>query len=100
MAIVTVPSLEGMPIKEFATQLANRWGVGYKDTNRGILILPAKNEHQYRISVGLGLESVLPDEKADRMGQEMFPMLRTNAYGTAVLHLANRLADETRQKVS
>jgi uncharacterized membrane protein YgcG len=98
MTVVTVPSLEGMPIKEFATQLANRWGVGYKDTNRGILILLAKDEHQYRISVGRGLESVLPDEKADRLGQEMLPMLRRGAYGTAVLHLANRLADEVSAK--
>jgi len=33
LAIVTVESLDGMPIKDFATQLANRWGVGRKDTD-------------------------------------------------------------------
>ena len=59
MAIVTVVSLDGLPIKEFATQLANRWGVGYKDNNRGILILFSRNDRQYRVAVGLGLESAV-----------------------------------------
>ena len=34
MAIVTIESLDGQPIKEFATQLGNLWGVGHKGTNR------------------------------------------------------------------
>ena len=39
LAIVTVESLDGMPIEDFATQLFNRWGIGDKETNRGVLIL-------------------------------------------------------------
>ena len=50
MAIVTVVSLEGLTIKEFATQLGNHWGVGYKDTNRGILILLSRDDRQYRLA--------------------------------------------------
>src|ERR1700733_11628043 len=59
MAIVTVVTLDGRPIKEFATEMANRWGIGRKDNNRGILILLAYHDRQYRIAVGFGLESVL-----------------------------------------
>ena len=61
IAIVTVESLDGQPIKDFATQLANLWGVGHKGTNRGLLILLSVKDRQYRIAVGLGLESALPD---------------------------------------
>jgi len=99
LAIVTVKSLEGLGIKDFATQLANRWGVGHKQTNRGILVLLAVKERQYRISVGLGLESVLSDQEADRLGREMIPMLRTGNFGTALLHLAKRLKVELPPKL-
>lgn len=99
LAIVTVKSLEGLGIKDFATQLANRWGLGHKDTNRGILVLLAVKERQYRISVGLGLESVLSDEEADRLGREMIPMLRTGNFGAALLHLAKRLKVELPQRL-
>jgi len=91
--------LEGLEIKDFATKLANRWGVGHKDTNRGILVLPAVKERQYRISVGLGLASVLSDKDADRLGKEMIPMLRTGSFGTALLHLAERLQIELPPKL-
>lgn len=74
--------------------------MGHKDTNRGVLVLLAVKERQYRISVGLGLESVLTDEEADRLGKEMIPMLRTGNFGTALLHLAKRLNVELPPKLN
>jgi len=41
-------TLDGRPIKEFATELANRWDVGYKDNNRGVLTLLSEHDRQYR----------------------------------------------------
>lgn len=99
MAIATVTSLDGIPIKEFGTRLANRWGVGYKDNNRGILILLSQNDRQYRLSVGYGLESVLTDEESAHLAREMVPMLQKGDYGGALLHLAERIHDEILQKV-
>lgn len=99
MAIVTVESLEGLSAKEFATQLGNHWGVGHKDTNRGILILLSEADRQYRISIGTGLESVITDDEADRLGKEVLPMLREADYSGALLHLAKALQDEIQQKV-
>jgi uncharacterized protein len=99
MTIVTVVTLDGRPIKEFATELANRWGVGYKDNNRGILILLSQRDRQYRLAVGFGLESVLTDEEADHLGREMVPLLKKEDYGNAILHLATRIHDEVQQKV-
>jgi TonB family protein len=99
MAIVTIESLDGQPIKDFATQLGNLWGVGHKETNRGILILLSVKDRQYRIAVGLGLESVLTDEEADRLGREMLPMLKSGDYGEALLQLAKRIQLEIAPKV-
>lgn len=100
MAFVTVVSLEGLTSKELATQLANRWGVGHKETNRGILVLLALKDREYRISVGLGLESILTDREADRLGKQMVPMLRKEDYGNALLHLAERIQAEITQKLN
>ncbi len=39
IAVVTIETLGGASINEYATSLFNLWGVGYKDDNRGIMIL-------------------------------------------------------------
>jgi hypothetical protein len=94
MAIVTVTSLDGVPIEDFASQLGNSWGVGYKDSNRGILVLISLQERRYRIAVGRGLAWALTDAEADRLGQEMVPMMEKGDYGNALLHLATRVRQE------
>jgi TonB family protein len=99
MAIVTVESLEGLSAKDFAVQLANRWGVGHKDTNRGVLLLLSDTDRQYRISVSRALEPLISDEEADRLGKEMLPILHQGDYGGALLHLAKAIRDELQQKI-
>jgi uncharacterized protein len=99
MAIVTVKSLEGMTIKEFSTALFKKWGVGPKETNRGVLVLLSKEDRQWRITVGYGLESVLTEQEAAELGSEMLPILRKGDYGGALLHAAKRIRDEVVEKV-
>ncbi len=92
IAIVTVKSLEGETSSDFAVNLAQRWGVGPKQKDRGVLILLAPADHQYWITVGYGLEGILPDGKVGGFGREMVPFLRQNDYGGAVLLLTRRIA--------
>lgn len=99
MTIVTVDSLQGIPIKEFSTQLFNKWGVGPKDTNRGVMVLLSRGDRQWRITVGSGLETVLTDEEAAKLGKEMLPMLKTGEYGEALLYAAQRIRDAVVEKV-
>jgi uncharacterized protein len=99
MTIVTVDSLEGMTIKDFSVQLFNKWGVGPKETNRGVMVLLSRGDRQWRITVSRGLESVLTDEEAAKLGAEMLPMLRKGDYGEALLHAAKRIRDEVMEKV-
>jgi uncharacterized protein len=83
IAVVTVDSLQGADSAEFAKSLANEWGVGKKGSNRGVLLLLAINDHKWRISVGFGLEQILPNAKADSIGQKMIPFLRTGDFDKA-----------------
>jgi uncharacterized protein len=92
IAIVTVSSLEGEPIEQFAADLFTQWGVGPKDSKRGVLILFAPNDRKYRTEVGYGLEPILPDGKVGGFGREAVPFLRQNDYSGAVSLMTERVA--------
>ena len=70
IAIVTVTSLDDLPIAEFGVELAQSWGIGKKDKDNGILFLIAPNEREVNISTGYGAEGVLPDILAKRIISE------------------------------
>jgi uncharacterized protein len=93
IAVVTIKTLDGKPIEEFSIDLATRLGVGPKQSSRGVLILAAVNDHQYRIEVGYGLEGILPDGKVGGIGREAVPYLRRNDYDAALLRMTRRVAD-------
>ncbi|MBL7006847.1 MAG: TPM domain-containing protein [Spirochaetia bacterium] len=61
LAIVTIASLEGMPIESYSIGLAEAWGVGNKDSDTGVILLLAVEDRKVRIEVGYGLEGDLTD---------------------------------------
>lgn len=67
VAVVTIDSLNGEPIEDFAYNLANEWGLGDKNEDNGVLILLAAVDREIRIEVGSGLEGALPDSKTGRI---------------------------------
>ena len=94
LEIVTVHSLEGEPIEEFATALEDKWRVGPKGTDRGVLMIFAMDDHKRRIEVGNGLEGVLNDAKAGDIGRSMDPQLKAGAYGAAILGGEQQVAND------
>jgi uncharacterized protein len=98
MAIVTVHSLEGQSIENYAVDLYRQLGVGSKKDNRGVLLLVSPDERKYRIEVGYGLEPVINDARAGDAGRAMVPFLRrgdfSSAIETAAWQLAKYIADD------
>ncbi|HUI41470.1 MAG TPA: TPM domain-containing protein [Terriglobia bacterium] len=92
IAIVTVHTLEGDSIEDFANRLYQQWGVGPKSDNRGVLILLAVGDHHYRTEVGYGLEPILPDGKVGGFWREVVPALRRNDYSGALLQVTDSIA--------
>ena len=93
IAVVTVKSLEGDDITDYAFNVAQRMGIGPKSTNRGVLILVAPNEHKYSTQVAYGLEPILPDGKVGGFGREAVPYFRQNNYDAAIMLMTRRVAD-------
>src|SRR4029077_6277446 len=84
IAVVTVHSLEGESVENFAVDLYKQLGVGSERDNRGVLLLVAPDEHKYRVEVGYGLEPVINDARAGDAGRAMVPLLRQGNYSAAI----------------
>ena len=81
IAVVTVASLDGDDIADYAQKLYEAWGIGRKGKNNGILVLVAQQEHQARIQTGYGLEGAVPDALAKRIiSNTLVPAFRQNQY--------------------
>jgi uncharacterized protein len=93
IAVVTVKSLDGKPVEDYAIALATQWGVGPKQSDRGVLILVAPQDRKYWTTVGYGLEPILPDGKVGGFGREAVPYLHDGNYDAALLLITRRIAD-------
>ncbi len=91
IAVVTVQTLAGSPIEDYALHLFNEWGIGHKD-NRGLLILLSMAEQKYRIEVGRGFENLFPNDRVAKIGSQMVPDLKAQHYGPALLRCTRNLA--------
>ena len=91
IAVVTIKSLDGDAVEDFANHLFQKWGVGYKGTDRGVMVLLAVGDHKYWTEVGYGLEPILPDGKVGGFGRDMVPLLRQGDYNSAVLQMASQI---------
>ena len=81
IAVLIVPSLDGMDMADYAYQVASQNQIGTKQLNNGILVLIAKNDKKARIEIGAGLEGALPDATASYIVRnEMIPFFKEGDY--------------------
>jgi uncharacterized protein len=85
IAVVTIKTIDGdQSIEEFATALEDKWKVGTKGTDRGVLMLLVMQPRHGRIEVGYGLEGILNDAKVGDIGRSMVPAAQQGDYNRAV----------------
>jgi len=65
VVFVSVDTLNGSTIEEYANALFNKWKIGTKD--KGILFLLSMQERESRIEVGYGYEGVLTDIESNKL---------------------------------
>jgi uncharacterized protein len=93
IAVVTIKTTGDDTIDDFAVHLEEKWKVGQKGTDRGLLFLVATDDHKYRFEVGYGLEGILPDGKVGSIGREMVPYLREGNYDAAITMATQNVAN-------
>lgn len=65
--VAVVPSIGEEDCFNFCHQLLNKWGVGKKDKNNGLVILLVTDQRCIQFYTGYGLEGVLPDAICKRI---------------------------------
>jgi len=77
IAVVTLQSLNGYPIDDYAIKLGNKWQIGQKGKNNGLLILIAAKDHKIFIASGYGMEGALNDGKLGTIiRRQMIPQFK------------------------
>jgi len=87
LAIVTIPSLNGVPVEDYAVKMFQNWGIGKKGRDNGILMLVAPFDREVRIEVGYGLEPLVNDALAGRIIRDtMIPHFKSGDFGLGILN--------------
>lgn len=86
VVVVTLRSLQGVPIEDYGYQLGRHWGIGQKGKDNGVLLIVVPAERKVRIEVGYGLEGILTDA-ASRLiiEQIMRPAFRAGQFGPGIV---------------
>ncbi|MCS6972997.1 MAG: TPM domain-containing protein [Cyclobacteriaceae bacterium] len=85
IAILIIPSLKGEVLEDYSLRVAEKWKLGQKEKDNGVLLLIAVEDRKMRIEVGYGLEGVLPDVICSRIiRNEIAPRFRRNEFDEGV----------------
>jgi uncharacterized protein len=97
IAVVTIDSLKGDTIENFAVKLFEEWGIGKKDKDNGVLLLIAREDRQMRIEVGYGLEGALTDAQSYWIIQnEIIPAFQSDNYDQGITNAVDKIIAATK----
>lgn len=94
ICVVTVNSLGGYSIEDYANGLFRKWGIGNKAKDNGVLLLLSKADREIRIEVGYGLEGRINDAKAGRMIQGLIRLLKQGNNDEGIYYTFSSIAKE------
>ena len=101
IAAVTINSLEGRSIEDYALDLYRAWGIGAKsgeNRDKGALLIVSLGDRKTRLEVGYGLEGDLPDGLAGEIIRRMRPALQQGQYSQAMATGVRTLIDTLAEK--
>ncbi len=85
IAVLTVPTLEGVSIEEYAVTVFNTWKLGQKGKDNGVLLIVAPKDRKLRIEVGYGLEGTMTDGIAGSIIRNAItPFFKNNDYDRGI----------------
>ncbi|HUP47816.1 MAG TPA: TPM domain-containing protein [Thermoanaerobaculia bacterium] len=100
IVVVTIDSISDYPgtrnatLESFATALFNRWGVGNKPQNDGVLLLVAVKDRRARIELGAGYAGARDHDAAAIMQNVILPRFRQNDYAGGITRGVKAIVNE------
>ena len=88
--VVTIPSLINYQagnynVDQYARMLFDKWGIGFKNHNYGILLLISKGDRKARIEFGAGWNNAHDQEASYIMNDLIIPNFKTGNYSKGTL---------------
>lgn len=95
IAILTVPSTEPLTLEEYAVAIFDRWKIGMRGQDNGLLFLVSVRDRRMRITTGYGLEGILPDGRVGEIrDRDIIPYFRAGRYTEGILRGTEALASQ------
>jgi len=92
VAVLTVPTLHGESVEEYAVRVFEQRKLGQKGKDNGVLVVVVPQDRRMRIEVGYGLEGTLTDLAASRIIRDvMTPRFRAGDYDGGVAQGVNAI---------
>lgn len=93
VVVVAIDETDSGDIDDYATKLFEKWGIGKKDKDNGLLILISKGDRKAALRTGYGMEAVLPDAISGRIiRNQMAPHYREGDYDGGTIAAVNAVA--------
>ena len=92
IVVLVVESTRPETVEQYAVRVFERWKLGRKGVDDGVLLLVAKNDRQLHIEVGYGLEGAIPDAIAKRIiEQDIVPLFKQGNFHGGISAGTDRL---------
>ena len=99
IAVVALDSTSGFEAFDVALALHRMWGVGQRGRDNGLVLLWVPTQRAVHVSVGYGLEGVLPDSRVGRIrDQIIFPAFKRGEFDAGMLEGVAALASAAREE--
>jgi uncharacterized protein len=82
VVVVTMETIGDADVANYVNELYQKWGIGKKGEDKGVLIFLALKERRVRIETGYGVEGILPDGLVGEiLDKYAVPLLKKGEYG-------------------
>jgi uncharacterized protein len=99
IAVAAIDSTSGFEAFDVALALHRMWGVGQRGRDNGIVLLWVPTQRAVHVSIGYGLEGVLPDARVGRIrDQVIVPAFRRGDFDAGMLAGVAALAAAAREE--
>jgi len=93
VAVLTVGSTKPLSTFDYSVRVFDRWKIGQRGKDNGVLFLVAVEDRQMQITTGYGVEGILPDGKVGEIRDGyILPFFRQNRYSDGILNGTNAIA--------
>ncbi|MDO5713783.1 MAG: TPM domain-containing protein [Tissierellia bacterium] len=91
VVVAIVNNLQDIPIEDYAVALFEKWKIGSKEEDNGILLLISKEDRKFRIEVGYGLEGPIPDSRAKELLNILGEFFKDGEFDQGIYEVYDRI---------